>query len=30
MKDGADMDEAAGMDPRDAAVIMQEARAGRA
>ena len=27
MKDGADMDEAAGMDPQDAAVIMQEARA---
>lgn len=27
MKDGADMDEAAGMDPQDAAVILQEARA---
>lgn len=26
MKDGADMDEAASMDPKDAAVIMQEAR----
>jgi len=31
MKDGADMDEAEGMDPQDAAVILQEAhaRAGR-
>ena len=27
MKDGAGMDEAAGMDPQDAAVILQEARA---